>query len=272
MTIALPAYPVHRLTQWFHEYAESFCNTGDAGLDDAVRLKAEHTMLVVAEMAALCASAELEARIRHLGAIAALLHDVARFEQFRQYRTFSDHRSADHALMGVELIGKLRLLDDVAHTDAQAIIEAIRFHNAPSVPAGLSGCGDLLCRLLRDADKLDIYRITTGYFAKPDPNRKDTIQVGVADGAVISPMVIERLRKREVVPYNLITTVADFKLIQLGWIYDLNFSGSLARVAERGYAGRIASFLPDTPEVREIVQSVEGYIKEMLDSGRKQLF
>ena len=107
---ASPDRAFERLSQWYDTYAQSFLK-GDHGLEDAVRLKSEHTKRVCAEMAALCESIDLDADRRISAGIAALLHDVARFEQFRRFRTFSDHQSVDHAALAMDLIEEHRLFD-----------------------------------------------------------------------------------------------------------------------------------------------------------------
>jgi hypothetical protein len=247
-----------KLSAWYEDYTKSFL-TGDALLEDAVRLKSEHTRRVCGEMAALCESIELDDRRRILAAIAALLHDVARFEQFRSYQTFSDRTSVDHAALAINIINQHHLLDELGQDDVRSVTEAIRHHNAATIPSGLSENGLLFCRLLRDADKLDIFRIALDYYVKPDPNRRDTIQVGIPDGTTITPEVRDRILRREVVPYEMINTIADFKMVQLGWVYDLNFAWSLQCVLQRGHIDALCLQLPAIPEVAEVVEAVRCY-------------
>lgn len=252
---------LEKLTLWYQDYAAMFL-TGDAQLEDAVRLKSEHTKRVCIEMSALCGSIPLDEYRGILAAITALLHDVARFEQFRLYRTFSDRASVDHAALAIDIINENSLLDDLGDDRArQSVKEAIRHHNAATIPQGLSEEGLLLCRLLRDADKLDIFKIALDYYIKPDPNRRETIQVGIPDGIMMTPVVLERVLRREIVPFELIKTLTDFKVIQLGWVYDLNFVWSLKCVLQRGYIDGLCSQLPADKQVKEIVQAVLDYTK-----------
>ena len=44
---------------------------------------------------------------------AALLHDAGRFQQYAEYKTFSDALSEDHAELGVKVIQNSGLLDNV---------------------------------------------------------------------------------------------------------------------------------------------------------------
>jgi len=61
-----------------------------------------------------------------------------------------------------------------------------------------------------------------------------------------------------------IKTLNDLKLLQLAWIYDLNFAGSLRMVAERGYIDQIADALPGSDEIREAVELVRAHVQGKL--------
>jgi len=254
------------LTAWYKQYAESFKN-GDVQLEDAVTLKYEHTLRVCSEMEMLCNSLTLSSALHELAQIAALFHDVARFEQFRVYRTFSDKKSENHAEMAVAIIAEKELLASIDSERRSVVIEAIRFHNAAEIPESLSPEQAYLCRLLRDADKLDIYKIALDHYINPDPRRHETVQVGIPDGVVVTPEVCDYVLARKIVPYEKIKTVADFKMIQLGWVFDLNFAHSFACVKERGYVDEIKKHLPRSPLVDTAVAAVEQYLNEQVSGG-----
>ena len=54
-----------------------------------------------------------------LAEIMALFHDIGRFEQYKQYRTFSDYRSEDHAALGVKVIKANRILNGFEPAEAE---------------------------------------------------------------------------------------------------------------------------------------------------------
>lgn len=256
-----------RLKGWYQRYAESYCN-GDAQLAQAVKLKRDHTCRVVDEMQDLCASLGFDRRCTLLASIAALFHDVARFEQFRRFRTFADNRSVNHAELGISILAEARLLDDLEPVDTERIICAIRHHNAVAVPAGLDDERLLFCRLLRDADKIDIYRVVVEHDAASDPARNEIVRLGIPEGASVTPEICARVLRRETVPYEMVSTLDDFRLIQLGWIFDLNFPHSFRRVRARGYVSSISKALPSTPEIRQVVEAVERHLDQMASQNR----
>ena len=247
--------------KWYEAYTGRY-HTGDASLEDAVRLKYEHTRRVCSETERLCGTLGMDADDTMLAGIAALLHDVARFEQFRIFRTFSDAKSCNHAELALLIISRNGLLSGLEGDDADTVLTAIRHHNAITVPAGLDERHLKFCRLLRDADKLDIYRIVLDQYRRPDPQRAGTVEVGIPEGTGVSPGVCSLIMAGKPVPYTKIVSIADFKLIQLGWVFDLNFPCSFRCVRERGYIGAIGTLLPDTPEVRQVIDKVEKYLEQ----------
>jgi hypothetical protein len=252
---------LNKLMEWFDSYAASFRN-GDPQLEDAVQLKYDHTRRVGVEMEVLCDSIGLDGEMRVLARIAALLHDVARFEQFKKYRTFSDKKSEDHAAMGVGIIWEHHLLNDLPFNQQEIVLGAIRYHNFARIPSGLTEDQTFVCRLLRDADKLDIYTIALDYYINPDPARHDTVQISMPEGETVTPEVCASVLSGQTIPYEDINTVADFKMIQLGWVFDLNFKYSIRCVKERGYIQDLQKFLPDTADVAKAIAAVEQYLEE----------
>jgi HD superfamily phosphohydrolase YqeK len=248
----------HRLLSacrvWYKKYYRSFLS-GDVQLEDAIKLKYDHTMRVGEEIEHLCDSISLDGNMRLCALLAALLHDVARFEQFREFRTFSDSRSIDHAMMALGVITGQKVLAGLKGDDEQKVLTAIRYHNCAILPEEINGDYRLLCKLLRDADKLDIYRIALDYYINPDPRRHE-------DGEKVTPEVVESVLRREFVPYEKIRSVTDFKMIQAGWVFDVNFPYSFKCLKQRGYISDIRRQLPVTPLIERAFSEIEKYLEE----------
>ena len=79
--------------------------------DPKVKLKIDHTYRVAGFCQRIARSLELSHEDIDLAWFCGLLHDVGRFEQLRNYGTFIDAQSIDHALYGAEILfdqGKIR--------------------------------------------------------------------------------------------------------------------------------------------------------------------
>jgi hypothetical protein len=61
---------------------------------------------------------------------------------------------------------------------------------------------------------------------------------------------------------NDLETLDDFKLLQLAWVYDLNFPRTFEIVKERKYLEKIRQALPkDSRRVAEIYKHVQDYLE-----------
>ena len=87
-----------------------------------------------------------------------LYHDIGRFSQIRDYNTFDDSKSIDHAEEGIKILFDNGLIDNFNFTDEEKeIIKfAIRNHNKFSIENVTNERMLMHAKLIRDCDKLDI--------------------------------------------------------------------------------------------------------------------
>ncbi|MBT0653522.1 HD domain-containing protein [Geomobilimonas luticola] len=243
------------LRDWFSRYCRTFY-VDDADAQRNILLKEEHTHRVCANMELLVESLGLDEGGRRLAMAVALFHDVGRFEQYRRYGTFSDAASVNHAALGARVLTEERVLDTLPTADQSLIIRAVALHNAFVLPTDLDGTTDLHLRLIRDADKLDIWRVFLDYYRAPENERASAVSLGFADRPECSAPVLDSLREGKMVNLSQLATLNDFKLLQLSWVHDLNFPASFRLAWEQGYLAGIAATLPPIPEVREAAEAV----------------
>ena len=252
------------LESWFEQYAESFLHQ-DNLLHHAVVLKREHTRRVCDEMDLLCKSMGADNENKHVCKTIALLHDVGRFEQFKRYQTFADRLSVNHAVLSLEIIEQFQLLKDYSAYDRQNILDAIRYHNVLVVPEALDDHARFLCHLIRDADKLDIFRIAVAHYADPQPEHDKIFGIGFPDiPEPVSAKVCESVYQGCMVDYAHVQSLNDFKLIQVGWVYDLNFPESLSLLKSRGHLLSIIERIPESPEVARAINKAVSYMENRI--------
>ena len=127
--------------------------------DERIALKVEHTY-EVAELCDEIARGEgLSPADVDLAWLCGLLHDIGRFEQLRQWGTFSDADSCSHAALGIQVL-KDEMGSFTGDPERAHIIErAVALHSDFRLPSGLSARERLFCTITRDADKVDIMRV-----------------------------------------------------------------------------------------------------------------
>jgi len=205
------------IKQCFNRYIARFRDSNGV-LPPMQRLKFTHTMRVVKDARRIMTAETWPNECINIGEIGALLHDVGRFSQFAEFGTFRDSESIDHADRGVAVIREEQMLHCIATAEAHRIIEAVRWHNKKTVPQDLEEKTAKLTHLIRDADKLDIFRVMEQAITDGSIMNNPEITWGLAITKPPNEPLVEAILRGEAVDYALIQSLSDFILIQIGWI------------------------------------------------------
>ena len=253
--------------KWFADYVATFTSE-DPEVQTNIDLKREHTLRVCRASREIGLDLNLSPNNLRLAEIAALFHDIGRFEQFTRHRTFSDKRSFNHAAFGVGLLIKSDVLSRLGIFEQELIIKSISSHNMLELPDEDDETIRLHQRLLRDADKLDIWWVVSDYYRERAAGKINPgLELNQPDTPGISPAVFERIMNGETVLFADLQNLNDFKLLQIGWVFDVNFAPTLRRLKERGYLDMIRSHLPDDENVNELFDCVNNYIEQRLNNA-----
>jgi hypothetical protein len=252
-----------RLQEWFATYCQPFYS-GIAADDRNIALKEEHTSRVCANMEVMAHSLGLDDNDRYLAASVALFHDVGRFEQYRRYRTFKDSDSVNHAAFGAQVLADTGALRALPGDERRLIGQAVTLHNVFNLPAALDERLALFVRLIRDADKLDIWRVFIEYYAQSEEERASAVTLGFPDLPSSSSAILAAVSGGRMANLSQVVTLNDFKLLQLSWVYDLNFPVSFALAHERGYLRQLAANLPQDEGVRQAVATAAAFLHRRL--------
>lgn len=252
---------LRHIRAWFVDYCNSFYSEKESE-NYHFRLKEKHTHNVCANILRIAGNEGLVDDRLLLAETVALLHDVGRFEQYHQFRTFRDSISVDHAALGAEIIREVDLLADLFPHERDVVNHAVENHNAFTISKELQGDQLYFLQLLRDADKLDIWRVFIENYEQPVEKKSSVVELGFPDQPYCTPDVLEMVARQELVDLSTARTLSDFKLIQLSWVYDLTFAESFRIVAEREYVRGITQTLPEEKGIRTAVAAVQGFIEE----------
>ena len=116
--------------------------------------KFHHSFRVMEYTKEICESLNLNEEDTSLALVIGLLHDIGRFEQWNKYKTYYDSISIDHGDLGADILEDFLEEDENKHI----ILTAVKNHNKPSIENDLDERTLLFCKIVRDADKLDIIK------------------------------------------------------------------------------------------------------------------
>jgi hypothetical protein len=245
---------------WFDTFVAKF--RGESAADQRnYDLKVEHTGRVRAIMDRLTASLDLRADERALAAAIAICHDVGRFPQYRDYGTFNDATSTNHAALAVQTLKEEGILASLADDRRRVLLQAVALHNVFTLPEDIHPFTRRFALLIRDADKLDIWRVLIEYFTSGQEERASAVIWELPDTGACSSGALAEVSAGRMLNRSLLVTADDFKLLQLSWVFDLNFAESFKILTERGYIETLAGLLPCQPGCREAVTAVRNYVQ-----------
>jgi HD superfamily phosphohydrolase YqeK len=263
----MESYSLDNFTRWFDAYTSRFFGD-DEYVNAHLQMKQEHTQRIRTEIVALAEQLALDEQQKRVAEVVALFHDVGRFPQFAEYRTFNDDRSIDHSRLSVKILRREGVLDVLRGEERQWIETAIEYHGRKALPLHLNGQALLFAKLIRDADKLDIYRIVIEryqqYRADPDhfPWKPE-----LPDEPRYSAQVFQAVMAGRLIEHTMLQTLNDVMLCKLSWVYDINFAATLARLRERGFLEQLLSFLPATAEMERLGEKILAHIETRIHQG-----
>ncbi len=239
-----------KLQERFVSYARAFYS-GEAERDGPLELKLDHSLRVLAYAEELAASEPAFASRESARALrlAALFHDVGRFEQFRRFQTFSDALSCNHGAFGARIIRTQGFLQQESPDMRRIVLAAVAAHNRLTLPSSLSGRALNVLKGLRDADKLDILRVMEAHLAPGVKGDSVTLLHLKDEAGSWSAPVAKALEEGRVAFYSDMRFVNDFRILLCTWLCDLHFAASLRIVRrERRFASIVAG-LEGAPEI-----------------------
>ncbi len=222
-------------------------------------LKQEHTMRVCDNIRMLSRSLNLSSNTMCLAVAAAMVHDMGRFPQFDTFGTFADGRSKNHGSLGAKVLVRHDILKGIPKTEKQLILRALVLHNRPRLPLGLESDLDLIARLLRDADKIDIYGVMKDHYQRVESGNGFITHDLTDDGKVSHDLVMHLLNKQRL-DFNRVITLNDMKVFQIGMVFDLNFPATAKAVKDLGIIPAIVFSMPADSLLDELSRTIESYL------------
>jgi len=239
------------LKDWFINYVSIFQHN-DHDIQHNIDLKEGHTLRVCREIVYIGKQLGLNDDQLRLAEIIALLHDIGRFEQYVRYRTFNDRKSVNHARLGIEILENSGILESFESSLKEIIIKAIKYHNRHLLPFEETETNLFWAKLIRDADKLDIWKLIIDHYYRRNSEHNGAVQFNLPDTPGFSQEVYHDLINKRVVHTKHLKNLNDFKLFQVAWIFDVNFQPTLDAIKNRGYLEMIRDVLPESKEIDRI--------------------
>jgi len=203
-----------------------------------------------------------------LAELIGLLHDIGRFEQVKRYNTFVDKDSINHGEYGVEILFENNLIRNFIEDNKydEIIKKAILNHNKDKIQNITNERELIHCKIIRDADKLDISHILLN----------DSLETIYPFEKYLREHISEKI-KQDFIKYHEINysdrkTCADILVSHIAHIFDINYIYSLLEIKNSDYINKLIDryepkekdTIQDLQEIRDITHK---YINEKIEEG-----
>ncbi len=258
-----------RVRKTFADYTDNYNSS-----DEKIKLKINHTYRVAGLCDRIADSIGLVGEDRDIAWLIGMLHDVGRFEQIRRYHTFNDAKSIDHAKLGADLLfceGLMEqyvpgLLEQPELKSERELIElAIRQHNVYRLPEDLSEREAVFCKLIRDADKIDIFKVNI------DTPMEEIYDVTTEEikTSVITDEVLAAFDEEHCILKSIRKSAVDNLVGHISLAYELEFPVSKLITVEQGYIEKMMNFQSDNEKTNQQMEHIRQHMNEFLGKKNK---
>lgn len=221
--------------------------------NEKMKRKFGHSFRVMENAGKIAKSLNLSEEEIELAKLIGLLHDIGRFEQARIYDSFKDHENIDHGDLGVEILRESNYIRKYIEDDKydDIILKSIKNHNKFKIEDGLEGQELLFSKIVRDADKWDIFYEGVEMFWTTEDERK---KVGKE---TVSMKIVSQFRDKNLIKREDIKTPADDVISFIALIFDINFEYTYNQIKEANYINKILDkFKFEDEETAKIMEEV----------------
>lgn len=235
-----------------------------------IEIKIRHTYRTVEVAKKIAEDLHLNEEQSLLAQLISLLHDIGRFEQVRIYDTFRDIDSVDHADLGVKILfeeGEIRkFIEDTQYDDI--IYKAVKNHNKFKIEEGLNKEELLQAKIVRDADKTDIFSV---FVDDIEQKRNELYDYKQMAKQKINSKIMEDFHQYNQSNRDNFTRDIDNYINIIAFIFDYNFITGLKIIKQNHYIERTMEpicICEDTKEqMQTIINIANTYIEKRIKEG-----
>lgn len=250
---------------WFNDYTKNYFDNENGITKDYMQLKIDHTKNVIDVMIQICDSINLNEDEKEIAKVIALFHDVGRFFQIHKYKIDDDHLTENHALLSISELNDNKVLDDEDKELKDLILKAIMYHNIVRIPEDEKDDTVILfSKLIRDADKVDIYRVMIeDVYSKPEEDLK-ILYKQYSFEPKVSDIIYRNIMNGVEVERKDVKTMLDHIMLQLAWaINDINFKKSQELIRNNNYIETIFKIAKSDDRGNEIYNKIIRELNEV---------
>ena len=227
----------------FSEYVNNFDLKDPKILD-----KKDHSFRVMNIAKSIAESLKLNEEDIHIATLAGLVHDIGRFNQLKFYGTYKDSLSIDHGDEGYRVLESIIDKFTADKKLQNIVLLTTKYHNKCKI-GDVDDRTKMFCKIVRDADKLDIMETQIN-----EVNSKNI---------VIKDELLKSIYEKSLCKNEYCQTEEDAILRMISWIFDLNFPYSYKYIKDNKIIERKFNLLKRTQDKQKLAKLEEFIYREI---------
>ena len=230
-----------------------------------IQRKLGHSYRVMENAGKIAESLNLSEEEIELARLIGLLHDIGHFETIKIKDILKENKKIDHGDFGVEILknnNHIRKYIEESKYD-NIIFKAIKNHNKFKMEEGLSERELLFSKIIRDADKLDIFYEGAEMFWTTSE------EIEEVNNSEISDLILKLFMDFCIVDRKKTLTKADRVLNIISFIFDINYKYDFEVLKKENYINRILDKFEfknkiNASKIKEVRKIANEYIEKQL--------
>ena len=227
-----------------------------------IKRKYEHSFRVMEAAGKIARSLNLSDEEIEISRLIGLLHDIGKFEYKKENSELKDYFTLEHGELGVKVLQKDNYIREYISEDKydNIIFKAIKNHDLYKIEEGLSEKELLFAKIIRDADKLDIFFEGAEMFWNTKKEQEEVAE------AHITKEVLDQFYNCICIDRKNVVTPVDSLISFITFIFDINFTYNYKIIKQEKYIDRILDKFEFQEEVtKEQMDDVRKFVKEYIE-------
>ena len=223
-----------------------------------------HSLQVANNSLLLAGAISMSEEDKRIAVVNALFHDIGKVLLLtKNQETMVILR--DHATSSAKIIQQLDFFQDLTPDIQSIVIKSVEGHSKLKIPKMDTEQQYLFVRLLRDADKLDIYDLAWRFF-KERTGLPPLMAVDLNQSTEISEKIIKSILAGKTANSEDLKSMNDYKLLLISMAFDLNFKYSFRIMSERQYIQKIYETLPKRDQIIDAYRGIKLFVENQFVS------
>lgn len=197
---------------------------------------------------------------KHIAEIIALFHDYGKAVMIVQGTESPINIQHNHAALSAKLIQQMDFYPKLSADVQLIILKSIEGHNKLKLPKLDNEQQTLFARLLRDADKLDIFETSYRFF-KEKYGSQPLMTMDLINHVEISDKIIKSVLAGKTAAVEDMKTMNDYRLLLLSMAFDLNFKYTFRILSEKQYIQKIYETLPKRDQIIDAYRGIKLFVE-----------